>query len=145
MGRACRVGEPEDERYEGSCRYRESEQRANRTARNKCRSGQTGQNRTRSPEARKRVSEPEYGEAQRWPSAALTGLMSGEGLREPRDGVETRGGKQVELKETEQDQDRPHDCTEDPTGYTSERYALDECAAAQGHEKSGNEKETESP
>lgn len=82
---------------------REGKERTDRATRNESRPGQTGQDRTRSPEARERISEPKYSESENWPLAALAGLEFGERLREPRDGMETGRREEVELKETQDD------------------------------------------
>lgn len=103
LGGAYDVGKREDQENECASRHYEGEERTSRAARDKRRPGQTGQDRTRSPEARERISEPKYGECEHWSLAALACLEFGERLRELRDGMETGRRKEVELEEAQDD------------------------------------------
>lgn len=97
------VGKREDQKHERTRRNLEGKERTDRATRNESRPGQTGQDRSCSPEACERISEPKYSESENWPLAALAGLEFGERLREPRDGMETGRREEVELEEAQDD------------------------------------------
>lgn len=74
-----RVGEAEEEQRDRQRCDEEGDKSPRCASRRECRPGQTDQDGTRSPEACKRISEPEDSKAQYGSPAALAGLKAGEG------------------------------------------------------------------